>query len=457
MKTEQTSTGKLGFLGLLGVVISAMMGSGVFSLPQNMSAGAGVTAIFAAWIITGIGMFFVAETFRLLSTVKPQLSSGIYAYSRAGFGKKSGFFIAWGYWLSNVFSNTAMAVILMEALNYFFPPYFAGGNNLNSFIVATVVIWGFFFLITLGIKTAALVNLVGTVGKVLPLIFFIIICIIAFKADIFTAAFMAGLTPEAFSFKGLIGEVKNTMVITLWVFIGIESAVVLSDRAQRQKDIAKSTLFGFVGALVCYMLISLLPFGVLSQEQISNFPNPSTAGVLEAIMGPIGGKIMALGLIVSVLFAWLSWVVISIEVPFAAAKNGTFPKQFARENKNGTPVFSLIITTVSMQIALIIAFFSSDAWNTMLNITAVMILPPYLFSALYLVKLSSKKHYPAEYKISRLKLGLIGACGALYSLWLIYAANLKYLLMAVIFFSIGIPVFIMATKSNKKQQSNNQA
>ncbi len=451
MKTEQTSSGKLGFLGLLGVVISAMMGSGVFSLPQNMSAGAGVTAVFAAWVITGIGMFFVAETFRLLSTVKPQMTSGIYGYSRAGFGKRAGFFIAWGYWLSNVFSNTAMAVIVMEALNYFFPPYFAGGNNLNSFIVATIVIWGFFFLITRGIKTAALVNLVGTVGKLLPLVLFIIVCLLAFKADTFTTAFMSALKPEAFSLKGLIGEVKNTMIITLWVFIGIESAVVLSDRADRQKDIAKATVFGFVSALVCYMLISLLPFGILPREQIAAYPNPSTAGVLEYIMGPIGGKIMALGLIVSVLFAWLSWIVISIEVPFAAAKNGTFPKQFAKENKNGTPVFSLVITTVSMQLALLIAFFSNDAWNTMLNITAVMILPPYLFSTLYLLKLSSKKHYPKEYKISRVKLGLTGIFGALYSLWLIYAANVKYLLMAVIFFSIGIPVYIMATKKNKRK------
>lgn len=450
MKIIKSTSAKLGFMGLLGVVISSMMGSGVFSLPQNMSVGAGVKAVIAAWIVTGIGMLFVAETFRLLSTVKPQMTSGIYSYARAGFGKKSGFFIAWGYWLSNVFSNTAMAVIVMEALNYFFPPYFQGGNNINSFLVATVVIWSFFLLITRGIKTAALVNLVGTVGKLMPLVVFILVCIIAFKADIFTAAFMEGFSEGTFTFKGMMSEVKNTMIITLWVFIGIESAVVLSNRAENQKDIAKATLTGFISCLIFYMLISLLPFGILPREQLATFQNPSTAGVLEYVLGPIGGKLMAIGLIVSVLFAWLSWIVISIEVPFAAAKDGTFPKKFAQENKKGTPVFSLVLTTICMQLALLIAFFSSNAWNTMLNITAVMILPPYLFSTLYLIKLSAKKHYPSEYKISRLRLGLTGIFGAVYSLWLIYAANIKFLLMAVIFFSIGVPVLIMARKEKKK-------
>ena len=439
---------KLGLAGLCGLVVSSMMGSGVFSLPQNMALAAPANAVLVAWLITGIGMFFIAETFRILSDIKPHLTAGIFAYARDGFGKRTGFFIAWGYWLSNVFSNIAMAVIMMEALNYFFKGMFEGGNNLNSLILATVVIWSFMILIQKGIKTAALINLIGTVAKITPLVFFIIVALIMFKWDIFKTAISADFTFNAAGLKDMLFNVKETMVITLWCFIGIESAVILSGRAKHQKDVAKATLYGFLLCLVVYMLISLLPFGFLTRGEISSFANPSTAGVLEAAIGKTGAIIMNVGLIVSVLFAWLSWELISIEAPCAAAKAGLFPKIFAKENKNAAPTFSLLITTIGMQIALFVAFFSANAWDTLLNITAVMILPAYFVATFYLFQNSRKKHYDKAWNISRRKIAITGICGSIYALWLIYAADLKFLAMAVIFFAAGIPVFLIAKKEN---------
>ncbi len=439
---------KLGLAGLVGLVVSAMMGSGVFSLPQNMASAAPAEAVLLAWIITGLGMFFIAETFRILSQIKPQLTAGIFAYAKDGFGKRTGFFIAWGYWLSNVFSNIAMAVIMMEALNYFFAGYFEGGNNLNALLLSSLIIWGFMLLIRKGVKTAALINLIGTIAKIMPLVFFIIMAFVAFKWDIFKSALLNSFTAD-FSVKDLLLNVRATMVITLWCFIGIESAVVLSGRAKKQSDVAKATLLGFLSCLGVYMLISLLPFGFLGRGEISAYPNPSTAGVLESAIGPVGAIIMNLGLIISVLFAWLSWELISIEAPYAAAKAGTFPKIFAKENENAAPTFSLLVTTIGMQIALFIAFFSANAWDTMLNITAVMILPAYLVTTLYLMKNARKKHFNTDWGISRAKIFIIGLLGSIYAIWLIYAANLKYLAMAVVFFAIGIPIFLIAKKERK--------
>ena len=439
---------KLGLAGLCGLVVSSMMGSGVFSLPQNMASAAPANAVLTAWLITGIGMFFIAETFRILSNIKPHLTAGIFAYARDGFGKRTGFFIAWGYWLSNVFSNIAMAVIMMEALNYFFPHYFEGGNNLNSLILATVIIWSFMLLILKGIKTAAIINLIGTVAKITPLVFFIIVALIMFKWDIFKTSVTDGLTFNAAGLKDMLFNVKETMIVTLWCFIGIESAVILSGRAKHQKDVAKATLLGFLLCLAVYMMISLLPFGFLQRGEIAAFANPSTAGVLEAAIGKTGAVIMNIGLIVSVLFAWLSWELISIEAPCAAAKAGLFPKIFAKENQNAAPTFSLLITTAGMQIALFVAFFSANAWDTLLNITAVMILPAYFVATFYLFQNSRKKHYESAWQISRGKIAITGICGSIYALWLIYAADLKFLAMAIIFFAAGIPVFLIAKKEN---------
>ncbi len=167
--SESSGGGKLGVWALAGVVVSSMIGGGIYSLPQNMAAGASVGAVLLAWLITGIGVYFLANTFRILSVVKPDLTAGIYMYSRAGFGPYVGFTIGWSYWLCQICGNVGYAVITMDALNYFFPPYFAGGNGIYSIIGGSLLIWGFNALVLKGIKQATIINLIGTVAKIAPL------------------------------------------------------------------------------------------------------------------------------------------------------------------------------------------------------------------------------------------------------------------------------------------------
>ncbi len=147
MKQDKTmsTSGKLGVFCLAAIVVSSMIGGGIFSLPQNMAATASVGAVILAWIITGFGMYFIANTFRVLSDAKPDLTSGVYMYARSGFGSYMGFNIGWSYWLCQIFGNVGYAVITMDALNYFFPGFFAGGNNLASVIGGSILIWFFNF------------------------------------------------------------------------------------------------------------------------------------------------------------------------------------------------------------------------------------------------------------------------------------------------------------------------
>ena len=175
----------LGVWALAAIVVSSMIGGGIYSLPQNMAAGASAGAVLLAWVITGIGVYFIANTFRILSAAKPDLKAGIYMYSRAGFGPYVGFTIGWSYWLCQICGNVGYAVITMDALNYFFPPYFAGGNNLASIVGGSILIWGFNYLVLRGIKQATVINLIGTVAKIVPLILFIIIAAFMFHFDKF--------------------------------------------------------------------------------------------------------------------------------------------------------------------------------------------------------------------------------------------------------------------------------
>jgi len=86
----------VGLFSLVGVVVGSMIGGGTFTLPQNMAQGAALDAVSTAWIITGLGMFFVSNSFRTLADQRPDLSAGIYPDGREGFGSFAGFQMAWG-------------------------------------------------------------------------------------------------------------------------------------------------------------------------------------------------------------------------------------------------------------------------------------------------------------------------------------------------------------------------
>ena len=369
---------KLGVIALTAVVISAMIGGGVFNLPQNMAQSAGVGAIVIAWVITGVGMWFVANTFRILAAARPDATTGIYTYGELGFGKFIGFLMAWGYWLCNCFANIGYAVLLMDSLNYFFPGYFTGGNNFNSVIGGSIVIWVIFFIVLAGVKGASALNTIGTIGKLVPIVIFLFIVAFVFKVSFFFTNVWGTETIPTLKdvpLGSVMSQVKGTMLVTLWVFIGIEGAVVISDRAKNQKDVGKATLLGFLGCLIMYILLSLLPLGSYSQGQLSPMAAPSTAAVLGGIVGKWGDWLMNIGVIISILSSWLVWTIMLAELPFAAAKAGTFPKSFAKANKNDSPTFSLLVSSIIMQIIMVIVYFSNNAWNLMLSITGVMVLP----------------------------------------------------------------------------------
>lgn len=441
---------KLGTFGLAAIVISSMVGGGIYSLPQNMAAGAGVGAVIISWIITGIGIYFIANTFRILSAARPDLTAGIYMYSKAGFGNYAGFTIAWGYWLCQIFGNVGYAVITMDALDYFFPGYFTGGNNIESIIGGSILIWTFNFIVLSGVKQASFLNVIGTIGKLVPLFIFIIVMVVVFNWDKFTFDFWGHLNASGeHNLGSLSTQIKSTMLVTLWAFIGIEGAVVLSGRAKSQESVGRATILGFVGGLVIFMLLSILPYGFMQQDKIASVANPSTAGILEEVIGPWGSFIMNIGLVISVLASWLAWTMITAEMPYAAAIDGAFPKIFAHENSKGSASVSLWVTSILMQLAMLLVYFSNNAWNTMLDITGVMVLPPYLASTAYLWRISAYetlKNKAPNLRISRNTALISGIMGSIYAVWLIYAAGLDYLIVSIVFLSLGIPVYIWARK-----------
>lgn len=442
-RPAKTGSRKLGLGALTALVIGSMIGSGVFSLPQNMAAGAAPLAIIIGWVISGIGIFALATVYRVLSVRKPELDAGPYAYAKAGFGSFVGFNSAWGYWLSAWIGNVSYAVVMFSALSYFFPP-FGEGNTWQAIIGASVVLWLVHALVLSGVRQAALVNLVTTVAKIAPLALFIVVAVVAFRIDLFSLDFTG--TGNA-ALGSILNQVKSTMLVTLWVFIGIEGASVISSRAAHRSDIGVATIAGFLSALAIYVLISLLSLGVMTQPDLAALKNPSMAGVLEHLVGPWGAIVVNVALVVSVLGAFLSWTLLAAEIPHVAARDGTMPRFFGRENRNGAPATSLWITNGLVQVFLIVALFANSTYQALFYIASTAILIPYVFSGAYAAKLAitGESYRPGESRTNGL---IAGVVATIYGVWLVYAAGPTYLFMVAMLYVPGIIFYVMARREN---------
>lgn len=441
-KTEPRER-KLGLGSLTALVVGSMIGSGVFSLPQNMASGAGPLAIIIGWAITAVGMLALVFVYQSLALRKPDLDAGPYAYAKAGFGPFVGFNSAWGYWLSAWIGNVSYAVVVFSALSYFFPS-FGEGNTWSAIIGASLLLWLVHALIMAGIREATFVNLIVTIAKIAPIVLFIGVAIVAFKVDVFSADF-SGLGNA--SLGSITAQVKSTMLVTLWVFIGIEGASVFSARAERRKDIAAATITGFLTCLALYALVSLLSLGILNQPELAALKNPSMAGVLEAVVGPWGAILINIALVVSVAGAFLSWTLLAAEIPLAAAKDGTMPAFFARESNRGVPSTSLLITNLLVQAFLLVTLFAQSTYQALFSIASAAILVPYIFSGAYAAKLAitGETYQPGESRTGPMIVGLVAT---VYGLWLIYAAGPTYLFMCAILYAPGIIFYVTARLQN---------
>ncbi|WP_116830705.1 arginine-ornithine antiporter [Pseudomonas syringae] len=441
-----TPPGKLRLGALVALVVGSMIGGGIFSLPQNMAASAEVGAVLVGWAITAIGMLTLAFVFQTLANRKPDLDGGVYAYAKAGFGDYMGFSSAWGYWISAWLGNVGYFVLLFSTLGYFFP-VFGEGNTLAAVIGASVLLWGVHFLVLRGIQEAAFINLVTTVAKVVPLILFVLIAVFAFKLDIFTTDIWGLKKPDMGS---VMNQVRHMMLVTVWVFIGIEGASIFSARARKRSDVGKATVIGFITVLLLLVLVNVLSLGVMTQPELAKLQNPSMAAVLEYIVGPWGAALISVGLIISLLGALLSWVLLCAEIMFAAAKDHTMPEFLSRENTNHVPANALWLTNAMVQVFLVITLFSSSTYLSLIYLATSMILIPYLWSAAYALRLAIRGEGYENARRERRKDLFIAAVALLYAIWLIYAGGVKYLLLSALLYAPGVILFAKAKLEAKK-------
>ncbi len=463
--------GKLNVWALTALVVGSMVGAGIFSLPATFGRAAGGLGAIIAWCIAGLGMLMLAFVFQTLARRRPDLDSGIYAYASAGFGSYLGFASAFGFWAGTCIGNVSYFILIKSTLGAFFP-VFGDGNTVAAIATSSVLLWAFHFLVLRGVQQAAVINTIATVAKMIPILVFIVVIIAAFDGGLFSQNFWgtpvagpaadldhlddygrvghaaAELLPPG---ESLFEQVRSTMLVTVFVFLGIEGASVYSRYARNRRDVGIATVLGFVGVLCLLVLITLLSYGVMLRPELAGLRQPSMAGVLEAIVGRWGAIFISIGLIISVLGAYLSWTLLAAEVLYSAAHDQAMPAFLARQNPQQVPSAALWLTTLFVQLFLLLTWFTEYAFTLALELTSSLTLIPYLLVAAYALKLAASRETYETDAAERGKDLLVALLATAYAVLMVWAGGMKYLLLSAVIYGPGTVLYIKARMEQQRQ------
>ena len=431
---------------LTALVVGSMVGAGIFTLPAAFGRATGVVGGLIAWAIAGVGMLMLAFVFQNLAQRRPDLDSGVFIYAKAGFGHYIGFLAALAFWASTCVGNVSYFVLIKSTLGTFFP-IFGDGNTVQAVAVSSVIIWLFHFMILRGVQQATGLNTIVTIAKIVPILVFVFILLFAFDPQVFAANWLGG---EGYS-EPLWQQVRSTMLVTVFVFIGIEGASIYSRYAEKRSDVGVATVLGFVGVLCLLIMVTVLPFGLLPRAELAALRNPSMAGALEVVVGRWGNIFVSIGLIISVLGAYLAWTLFAAEVPFMAAKSNLMPNFFNHENAQKVPSRSLWMTNIVVQSFLIITLFAQNAFTLALELTSAMSLIPYLLVAAYALKLALTRETYEQDASRRISEMIISLVATAYAILMLVAGGLEKLLLAALILAPGTILFFLARREQNSR------
>ncbi|SFF72730.1 arginine:ornithine antiporter, APA family [Roseobacter denitrificans OCh 114] len=338
--------------------------------------------------------------------------------------------------------NVFYWVLISATLSLFFPAFGDGGTILGI-VVSLIGIWTFHFIILRGIQEAAFINTVVSIAKLVPLFVAITAMVFVFNWDTFSANFWGGADmPE----KSLLLQVRDTMLITVFVFIGIEGASVYSRYAKTRRDVGSATILGFVGVLGIMVAITLLPYGIMPQSAVADLRKPSLAGALEATVGALETLFISIGVLISVLGAYLTWSLLVAEVPYAAAKSKDMPSVFGRENAQNVPANSLWLSNSIISVFLISTYWSADAFNFMLDMATVASLLPYSLVAGYGILLTRSNEIYGDEQGKQKRDSIFAWVAAVYVVFMFVAAGLKYIILVAVIYAPLTVLYFWARK-----------
>lgn len=437
---RKPSSGELGLAACTALVVGNMIGSGIFLLPASLAAFGPIS--LAGWIVTSLGALVLAVIFGRLSRIVTK-TGGPYAYTQEGYGEFAGFIIAWGYWIALWTGNAAVAVALAGYVGFLIPA--VGASETYSLAVALIAIWTLTLINVRGVQEAGFVQIVTTVLKLVPLILIGTLGILWIDS--------ANFSPINTSGKSDLAAISGAAALTLWAYLGLESATVPSGNViEPEKTIPRATILGVLVAAAVYIAVTTVAIGVLPPQALALSTAP-LADVSREMWGATGGVLVAIGAVISTFGTLNGFTLLCGQVPYGAALDHIFPDRLGQLSRYGTPANALIFSNLLASILVTMNFAKGlvGAFNTIILLAVMSSLLPYALCSLaelmILVKTGRTSGTPAI-----LKIALLGCLGFAYSLWALYGAGAQTVFLGFLLVLAGIPIHVWIKWRNSAGQ-----
>jgi APA family basic amino acid/polyamine antiporter len=434
----------LGLTSSTALVIGSIIGTGVFTMPAVM-AGAGTVSIVTLGVISVcavlLGIMFGQLTRRI-----PTSDGGLYAYARHEFGDFAGFLTAWCYWITCWAGNAAIVaswVLYVESLLGIDNP-----STATNLLIALTGLWIPALVNLGGVRRMAWFQNVTVVLKYVPLLL----------VGVVGWFFVSSANFPAFNSSGgsLFGAVSIAAGVALFSFIGVECAAIAAGRVKNPRvNVGRASVLGTAASAFVYIAVTAAVMGLVPHDALVKDGAPFVAA-FQTMFGHAGwvGKAVALVAVVSGIGALNGWTLVTAEMPFVAARDGMFPRQFALANRRGAPWFGIVVSTLVASALMAYSYAGGTlglkVFTYLVSLSVVTVAIPYFISATaQLAYLVSGRRVVHRARLAR-DLAIAGT-SLLFSLWVTAASGYQAVYQAVLLILVGLPIYAFLKAAREQQ------
>jgi APA family basic amino acid/polyamine antiporter len=428
---------KLGLVMCVALVVGNMIGTGIFQLPRDL-APLGWNSVYG-WLATILGTLCVVIVLLRLGRGRAD-SCAPFSYPAAAFGPGTGFVVAWSYWISCWVSYAVLAVAVVQNLAFIWPGLGAPGVAMPA---ALAILWLFTFINCLGVREAGAVQVITAGLKMLPL-----------AGVVFVALWLlAGgtATPVAYASVPITAEsINGGATLALFAMLSFESAMCVGDRAEDpERNVPRATIAGTLLAGLIYLLCASAVTLLLPREALAGASSPF-ALFFSSFVSPAAGGIVAIFVAIAALGALNGIILVSAEMPLAAAREGLLPAWFARFNSREIP-WRMHLISSGLATFLVIANYSQSLaklFTFMVLVTTSVSLIFYLVCALAALWLRARGRLAGSAAFI-----LTGVAALAYCLWAFYGAGIEASLWSFGMTAVAIPVYLLMRRVNRSSRA----
>lgn len=419
---------KMSLVQLTFLVAVNMMGSGIIMLPTNMAQVGAISLL--SWVVTAVGSMAIAYGFAQAGIFNSR-AGGLAAYAEDGYGKPGYFQVFFLYFLSLAIANVAIAISAVGYLAGFFP--WLSSTPITTCIGVIALLW---LTTVANFGGPSVTGKIGTFtvwGVILPVGLISLIGWFWFSRETFAAAW----NPQGLSLGAGMG---SSISLTLWAFLGMESAAQNSDAVEDpKKNVPLACLFGTLGAAVIYILSTAVIQGIVPNAELAASTGPFALAYEQMFNPTVGTIVMALA-VLACLGSLLGWQFTLAQTGKAAADERMFPALFAKVNRMGAPIAGMIVLGV-VQSLLALATISptlSEQFSALVNLAVVTNVVPYVVAlSSLMVMMKSAKVGVAVYRRN----AIIAVIAMIYSVYSIYASGLEAVLGGMLVLSLAYVIW----------------